>query len=238
MRIGAFQFKPGLVPSLAMLVLLPLMLSLGLWQLDRAEQKREWMASVERAFNAPPLDLNQARPDYPQGLHRQARAYGRFDAQRQFLLDNQIRDGRLGYMVLIPLRLAGSDSALLVERGWLAAEAGPQRLPAPAPPPVAELQVQGRLDRGPAVAFRLGPPAEPSAQWPQRLHYIDFDYLQSQLPYPLLPYLLRSDAAAAAPPVVNMTPAKHIGYAVQWFAMAAALALIYLALNIKRRQGA
>src|SRR5690625_517931 len=62
MRLGRYRFQPSLWPSLAVLLLLPLLLGLGFWQLDRAEQKRAWLAQLERAAQQDALDLNASQP--------------------------------------------------------------------------------------------------------------------------------------------------------------------------------
>src|SRR5690606_12915045 len=107
-----YRFRPGLWPTLAVLLLLPLLLGLGFWQLDRAEQKRAWLAQLAAAAQQEAVNLNAVQPDYPAVAQRRVEARGRYDADRQLLLDNQIRAGRQGYLVLTPLRLAGSEWAV------------------------------------------------------------------------------------------------------------------------------
>ena len=238
MRIGAFHFRPGLWPTLATLILLPILLSLGFWQLDRADQKRDLLASLEAGRRAAPVDLNIEQPALSQVKHRRARAFGYYDHAHQLLLENQIRDGRSGYLVLTPLRLQGSELTVLVDRGWIAAPAARSALPE-IPAPGGPVEVRGVLDFGPSVGLRLG---EPSVEggWPRRLQYLDYDYLNAQLPYPVLSYLIHLDADAAGgfrrdwQPVEEMGPSTHHGYAMQWFGLALALVVIFLVVNTKR----
>jgi surfeit locus 1 family protein len=236
MRCGSFEFRPALVPSLAALLLLPVLLALGFWQLDRAEQKRAWEQSMEAGAAAPALNLNAAQPIFAHSRHRLAQASGDYDPEHAFLLDNQIEQGRAGYRLLMPLRLSGTDRAVLVDRGWLQAPSSRQQLPE-LPGGSLSITVVGRIDGGPSVGMRLGAPAENDEAWPRRIQYIDFDYLQSQVEYDLMPYLLQPDERSAAAAYTAMPAEKHVGYAVQWFALALTLVVIYVAVNLRRRQG-
>ncbi len=232
MRIGRFVFKPSLVPTLAVLLLLPAMLALGCWQLGRAEEKRVWLAGIEAARELPAISLNEEQPAFDEANHRLAKARGRYDDTHQFLLNNQLQQGQLGYRVITPLLLEGSGQAVLVDRGWVAAPAlGLPDIALPA----GEVEFSGRIDRGPSVAMRLGAAGMADGGWPHVLHYLDYAYIQAQLPYPTLPYLLRADEGPVAVET-NMPPEKHVGYAVQWFAMATTLALIYLVVNLRRQE--
>lgn len=239
MRIGPFLFRPRLVPSLAVLALLPLLLGLGVWQLDRAEQKREMMRSQEAGGQSATLDLNEALPPYEAAEHRRAVARGRYDADRQFLLDNQVRDGRAGYHVITPLRLDGRQGAILVDRGWVPAPVKREKLPDVA---VADgpRTVRGQIGDGPSVGIRMGEAATGS-RWPRRVAYMDYAYMDEALPYPLQArYLIELAPSAPNGYVrewrrVEFGPERHVGYAVQWFALAGALVVIYLVVNTKRK---
>lgn len=226
MHRGAYSFRPTLVPTLAVAVLLPIMLMLAFWQLDRAEEKRELLAVMAAAANAPAVDLTVERPTAEAVRYRSATAAGRLDREHVFLLNNQRRehDGTMGWRVLVPLQLA--ERAVLVDWGWIA---DPAQLELP---PDEGVTVTGRADEGPAVAWRLGPPGTGDA-WPRELYYVDYDYVREQLPYPVASYMLRPGQEGEAVPL-NMPAEKHVGYAVQWFAMAAVLVLLYLFLNFRR----
>lgn len=242
MRLGRYRFQPSLWPSLAALLLLPLLLGLGFWQLDRAEQKRAWLAQLERAAQQDAVDLNASQPEFDAAARRRAEASGRYDAAHQVLLDNQVRDRRQGYLVLTPLRLAGSEQAVLVDRGWVPAPPDRRQMPEIeiAEPAVAVL---GVIDKGPSAGLKLGAAASEDS-WPLRLQYLDFELLAQRLPYPLLPYVIRLDPDQPQgyrrdwQPVTEMGPATHVGYAVQWFGLALALVVIYVVVNTRRLEKA
>jgi surfeit locus 1 family protein len=242
MYLGPYRFRPSRWPTLVVLLLLPVLISLGLWQLDRAEQKRAWLAATEAGRQREPLDLNAVQPAYDAVAHRRTVVRGRYDSSRQVLLDNQVRDRQTGYLVLTPLRLAGTDLAVLVDRGWIPSPADRSQLPNVGLA-AAAVTLRGVVDRGPSVGIKMGEAAAGSG-WPLRMQYLDYDRLRRELPYPLLPYLIRLDPGEPHgyrrdwQPVDEMGPATHIGYAVQWFGLALALVVIYLVVNIERMETA
>jgi len=240
MGIAGFEFRPRLVPTLAFAIVLPLLIALGFWQLDRAAQKHTALAARAEASRAPVLELNAGVGSLAEHRYRRARATGRYDGERQFLLDNQVQNGRVGYRILTPLRLEGSRRAVLVDRGWVPVGADRSELPEI---PVGEGRrtVTGRIARGPSVGIRLGEPAADSA-WPRRVQYLEYDYFEQVLPYPVADYLLREGSVNGGPVAARAVrdawrfgPERHEGYAVQWFAMALALTVIWVSVNTRRK---
>ena len=238
MRIGPYDFRPGFVPTLAVVIVLPLLAALGFWQLERAKETQAYLDSLEAGRQAGPVSLGARLPAYPDIEHRIATARGRYDSAHQFLLDNQTYKGRVGYHVLTPFRLREGDSAVLVDRGWVLGSINRDVLPDVAVPETAR-RVQGVVDKGPSVGIRLGEAYRGEGAWPRRLGYVDFRYISEALPYRVAPYLIRLDPRAEGgfvrePPKPAMGPERNIGYAVQWFAMASAVVIIYILVNLKR----
>lgn len=243
MQLAAFRFQPGLIPTLATLLVFPILVLLGFWQLDRAEQKEQALAAFDARAEQSPVDLNQADPDPEDDLYRPAEARGSFDTSRQFLLDNQVRNRQVGYHVLTPFRLKGREEAVLVDRGWVPSGSSRAELPArPAPEDVD--MVRGHIDQGPATGIRLGGIADGEQGWPLRVQYVDYKELGARLDYALLPVVLRLDENAAGGYQRDWRPShptgygpdRNRGYAFQWFGLAATLAIIYLVVNLKRRR--
>ena len=238
-----WTFRPSLAATLATLLLVPLLLALGHWQLQRAAEKSAMLAEWTGHAGLPPLrlgadDLPLRRvADLP---GRRLVIDGRWDAGRQILLDNQVLDGQAGYWVFTPLRVGDRDAAVLVNRGWL--PVGPSREAAPdvemaahaglvegiaAPPPAASLFSRQEVDTS------LGGGV-------LRVQQIDLANLSKRLALRLEPWTLRLDPAAAdgyrrqwqAP---GLTPERHVAYAVQWFLLAALAIGLYIRLNLHRR---
>lgn len=219
--------------------LMALLASLGSWQLDRAAQKRALRAAFEVQVNAPPLDLALHKVE-PVTNHawRGVTAVGRYEAP-VLLLDNRVRDGRIGYEVLTPFRLE-DGTRILVDRGWLLAGARRTELPT-IPVPAEVTALRGRLAPAPSTGLVMGDAAEPEALGPDfwRLQHIDFTVLDRHFAPGFLPMLVYLDAAEPGGYDRNWTlPApddgKHTAYAVQWFAMAGAVAIL---LGISLRRG-
>jgi len=211
--------------------------ALGRWQLDRAAEKRALFAGFSAGAERPPL---QALPDAATAAderYRRIRLRGRYVPDRQLLLDNMIHEGRVGYHVLTPLRT--EDVTVLVNRGWIPAPPRRDVLP-DVTVDASPREVAGQLDRLPRPGLELpSEPAVPGAPWPRRLLFPSTGTIAEQLGEPVaaLQVLLDADAPDGylrdwRPNVSG--PNMHIGYAVQWFAFAAAMGAIYLILNVKR----
>jgi surfeit locus 1 family protein len=218
------------------------MVGLGLWQLDRLAQRRAQNALVAERLAGPPVDLNTFAPgDLPE--YQPVRLSGTFDFSQEIVLRNRAHLNSPGVRVLTPLRLTGTDYAVLVDRGWIPyTEAEPAARAAyqqPASPVTLEGIVRPSQQR--EFAFL---PADPTLSPAQpRLDAwfrINVDQIQAQVPYPLLPFYV--EAAAGLNPSrlpisgyeLDLTEGPHLGYAIQWFAFAAILVIGSLALYRQR----
>ncbi|NNF66767.1 MAG: SURF1 family protein, partial [Gammaproteobacteria bacterium] len=102
---------------MAMLLVLPVLLWLGLWQLDRAEQKRTMFDQF--GAGAPVVSQQELTKQSPASLrYRQTRLRGRMLSERQFLLEGMTHEGRPGLQVLTPFELS-SGEIVMVNRGWI-----------------------------------------------------------------------------------------------------------------------
>lgn len=239
MRLGGLEFKPGRWPTLITVVLLGLLVSLGNWQLQRAEQKRALLAAYESARPDTTIRLQPGMPVYAGLAYQHAVGTGHYDATHQFLLDNRIHEGRAGYHVLTPFVLNGSKRAVLVNRGWLPLGASRERLPEIAIG-AEDRTIQGRVRLLPERVFTLGE-EQPRRGWPYRIQRVRTDALAGELGYSLLPFVLLLDPDQPQgyvrdwrPFPSRFGPQRHIGYAVQWFGLAVALLVIYLIVNIRK----
>ena len=237
MRVGSLEFSPATWPTVVTLCLLGVLLALGFWQLDRAEQKRALLARYASGKGQAVLRLEPGMTRFEGLAYQRAAAGGRYDSAHQFLLDNRTHEGLAGYHVLTPLVLDGSNQAVLVDRGWVPVGASRERLPAVAVDE-APRQVRGLLRLPPKRVFMLGD-EEPRGRWPYRIQHVDIEALGRELGYPLLPVLLLLDPDEDDGYVrdwrpLHFGPERNIGYAVQWFGLAAALLVIYLVVNTHR----
>jgi surfeit locus 1 family protein len=225
-------FRPGVLPSVVVALLLPLLVGLGFWQLARAEEKRALLAGFEARQHAEPIAVTELerRSDF---AHLRIRLQGQFDERHSLLLDNRQRGGQVGVELLQPFYDQPSGLWLLVNRGWLP---WPDRRNPPAfTTPEQPLQLVARVHVPVGEAFQLQ--ADPAGgAWPRLITVVEPERLWRQLGRGGMAYEVRLEPGPAAYqaewPLVAMGPEKHTGYAVQWFALAAALIGLYLYLGI------
>jgi len=232
--IGSRVFAPRLLPTLLAGVAVALLASLGVWQLDRAAEKRALLARFA-AGESSVVALPAAGEPHQRYAH--VAAAGRYLADRQFLLDNMTHDGAVGYRVLTPL-VTDAGVVVLVDRGWLPAAGRRDRLPDVAVGD-GRRNVTGRLDELPRAGISLAAAPEPG--WPRRVSYPTHAALEAALGQPLYPGVLLLDPVAADGfrrdwQPAGMTPERHVGYAVQWFALSLTLLVLYVVVNLKPRE--
>jgi cytochrome oxidase assembly protein ShyY1 len=237
----AYRWDSNWKILLLVLIAVPLLMRLGFWQIERAEEKQKLQAQFDQQSSLPPIALAAsiqaaADQDLAQGNQRLSFA-GHFDNHHMLLLDNRIKNGSVGYEVLAPFT-TDQGARLLVNRGWIEGFADRRQLPVI--PPVEE-----RVELIAKVYVPLGEPVllqadQWSEQWPIVVQSVDINRLAERMDISFYPYLLRIEAAESGAllvdwPAVNTRAEKHWGYAVQWFLMAAALLVFLLYSSIKRR---
>lgn len=232
-RLQRKRFRPQWAPTLATLILLPGLVWLGLWQLDRAAQKRVVWTAFE-ARSGEPKDAAEIA-DARAHLYRPVFGRGRFQPDRQFLIDNIVQDGRNGFYVLTPFELRGSGTLLLVNRGWVPQDPARQVLPGIDADTTA-IEIAGIVGKLPVAGIRLGK-NEPAADgWPSIRQFPDFAELETALEttLPRWVLLLNDDAPGGFSrrwKPAGVGPDRHLGYAVQWFGLALTLVAIFVVMS-------
>lgn len=225
-------FRPGWLPSLLVALLLPGLLWLGVWQLQRGEEKRQLLASFEARRQAEPISLEQLEP-MPDPAYRRVQLRGFLDSEHSLLLDSRIRDGQAGVELLQPFYDQPSELWVLLNRGWLPWP--DRRTPPRFETPEGMLQLTAWVYVAPAAGMNLGA-GTASEGWPRLITRVEADSLWQQLGRGGLSFETRLQPGPASYrvdwPVVAMSPSKHLGYAVQWFALAAALLGLFIYLGI------
>jgi surfeit locus 1 family protein len=240
LRIGSYRFAPSLWPTLAFVVLLPFLLSLGFWQMGRAVDKQVMVEKRAAGELAIPVDLSRAGELTEADRYRLATVRGRYSDQQQWLLDNRVYRGQAGYHVFTPFVVEGRQTpSLLVNRGWVSVGETREFLPR-LPVPEGDVELHGRLDSPASVGIVMGEPPVESVEDLVRLQSLDIAALAVARGLPLTRYALVLDEGQPGSlqhdwsPVPQMGPEKHLGYAVQWFGLAVALTIIYLGVNTRR----
>lgn len=226
--------RPAWLPMAAALFFGVLTLALGNWQLHRADYKRALQARFDQAAVVPAEAIGagtlSAEGD---ALFRRVRLTGQYDAAHQIYLDNRVLDGRPGYHVITPLRY-GTGQTVLVNRGWLPAEdrrAGPYSAI-----PSGTVRIEGIVTRARQHYLELSAHTVDGAVWQN----LDLERYRSFAGAALADVLiLQVDAPADG--LIRSWPRpdtgvdKHIGYAVQWFALSATIVALYGYFWIKKR---
>lgn len=235
MRFFPLQFKPGLVPTLAAVVMILLTCYLGNWQLKRADTKTQLQARYDSMQRDPATILPGGRMVANALLYRKVELRGQFDLARQIYIDNRIHNNVAGYYVVVPFHDRLSGANILVNRGWLSAGSDRSYLP-PVRSPQGEVHLEGIIVNPASRYLELSKQAVQGQVWEN----LDYTRYAATLPYVIQPIMVmqlndtrdnlirewdRPDAGAA----------MHLGYAVQWFGLAAAILIIYVVLNVKRR---
>jgi surfeit locus 1 family protein len=219
-RRRALRRSP-LVPTLATVVAVIVFATAGNWQRSRMEQKQALQAAYEAAGAAAPERLPALPADWGALRYRRVELTGRYDAARQILIDNRVREGRAGYHVVTPL-VQDDGRAILVNRGFVAAGATRSELPQ-VPAPSGPVTVRGRIAL-PVDGLRLGDDAPSGVVW----QHLDPARFASATGLAVLPVIVLQ-AAADAPadglardwPDPDFGVDKHRIYMVQWYLFAA-----------------
>jgi surfeit locus 1 family protein len=208
-----------------------LCIRLGIWQLDRLDQRRGFNTQVETMRSMPLLDLNSSNPDDIQSMEWRAVTFsGEYDFENQVAIRNRYFRDQYGYHLLTPLLSSGT--AVLVDRGWIPADgnSSPADWRKYDEPGVVTVTGQIRLGQSkPAfggVADAL--PADGSPLWVWNNG--DIEKIALQMPYPMLRVYMQPDIDPEdeVPPIpyqptVELTEGPHFGYALQWFTFATIL---------------
>ena len=228
--------------TLLTLTLIPVLMSLGFWQLDRAQEKQVLAQRYQQRAGLPPLTNTtlQAlfnttpRDQWSQSVaDRSVIVSGRVDSSRYVLIDNQTRNGRFGYDVVIFVET--DDVWVPVNLGWITGDPARRSLPTP-PLTGGSRQILGRVYLPSQRPYMLAKPL-PLSSLPSVVQHFQPETMDGLALFnsnrQILPVEIRINAndplaLQADWPVVNQSPAKHTGYAVQWFTMTAALLLAFV----------
>jgi surfeit locus 1 family protein len=223
--------------SLLTVVLIAMLISLGRWQLHRADEKRVLYDSFAAGTDATRL-IGLETPRLPRYQHIEAG--GHYDPARQILIDNMVNGERAGYFVITPFSLSGGGW-VLVNRGWV--PLGASRAERPAITVAGDLRrLRGRSDNLPSPGIQLGtktklaPPYPVVAAFPT---HSELAQLLGESSWTEAADLVLLDPGEADGYVRNWAapgfpPMRHIAYAVQWFGLALTLLVLYVVTSLRR----
>ncbi len=218
--------------------------SFGFWQLRRLETRQDQNSLLASRRFAPETDLDSLPADTAKARFRRVRVRGSLDYDNEIVHTLRGRGGSPGVNILTPLRRAGNDTGVLLNRGWVYAPDGI----------VVDLRRWREADTVSATGFvetfpTQGPFAPPNPERPRAFRRLDRAALSKLFPYPIANYyvvLSDSSTSGAAPlgvaPAPNVPPrvqpaaldeGPHRSYAMQWFSFAV-ISIIGLVILLRR----
>lgn len=264
MRIGNFEHKPGVLIALLFLVFVAALLSLGTWQMMRAAEKTTILAAAERALSSKavrPGELGDLPIAAKQ--HALVTFSGTYEPSRQFLWDNRVHKGQAGFEVITPVR-TGTGLVLVnrgwVAPGSTREDLPNVALSTAVLD--ASVTITGLFSR-PSKGLVSGEPFDSRAPWPRVMQFFDYAAIEQALGDTVLAGVIQPQQAgepvngtikqgsikkdqantehehtefytANWEPTAAIGPIRHYGYAFQWYAMAAALTILFIVYNTKR----
>lgn len=214
----------------------PFLIALGLWQLEREQQKIVTEKVYETRNASEPIDVSSIDWASSDLNWIAVTATGFFDNTRQLLLDNRILNSVVGYEVLAPFYTDGR--VLLVNRGWIAQGQSRQSLPELA---LTEdrVTITGHIYVPDGELMILGAEEAVTESWPKVIQSVDIQTLSSVMDEAFETHVVRLDENSTAVlqtdwTAINMRPEVHRAYAVQWFVMASVLMFLYLFFSIRK----
>lgn len=238
MVVGRWDFRPTVIPTLVTMLLLTLLLQLGFWQLGKSGTKAGMQDRQSAARSTAPIQPAAIEGDPEDLRYTLVTGEGRFLVERQFLLDNRTHQGKAGYHVITPFQPADGSPVLLVNRGWVPVGADRAILPDITVDGSRRI-IAGALTVAVADAFLLGDAGYAQETWPRVVQRLEPASIAKLLKTPVHAPILRLDEQMPDgfirqwPAHWGITPERHQGYAIQWFSLAAALAVIYVVVNTR-----
>jgi surfeit locus 1 family protein len=230
-RLGTYGVSLGVATILFTVVLISIFMCLGFWQYQRGVAQSTRLQLSQEVVA--PISYKQQNVRYQQHL----RLVGHYLPHSQFLLDNKFYQHRFGYHVLSPFVLS-SGEVVLVNRGFIAGNRQRSQLPKPSFVP-GEHIVTGRVDKIQSNRFISKQIIDNPNRFPVVIEQVDFAIIAAIIQRKLLPWVLRLDPDQANGyirdwQVVNMSPARHFAYAVQWLLIAGGFLIAIIAANTRK----
>lgn len=212
-----------IIAGAVVLLLAAVFVRLGIWQLDRHEERQAENALGQSRIAAPPATLEsllrEAGGDLASIQYRRVFADGVFDVDSEVLIRSQVDLGSAGFHVITPLVL-NDETAVLVNRGWVPLTM--DSTPVDAAPEDGNVTVDGWVQLS-ASRPPLGA-VEPEGEI-DVFNRVDVDRIGQQLTHQLVPLYVVETGGRDVIPRPQRLPdfsddGPHLAYAIQWFGFA------------------
>ncbi len=201
---------------------------LGAWQLSRLAERRAFNATLAARLQAPPAGIATLPADTGVGHYRRVSAGGVYLYEREVVYAGRTRQGSPGVNLLTPLRIAGRDTVVMVNRGW-AYSPDASTIDQPHWREADSASVAGFAETFPGTERSGGSPAAGGSLRARKVHTLDRAAIERAVGLPVSPYVLvqtsdsavRRDSVPARLTLPVLDEGPHQNYAVQWFSFAA-----------------
>ena len=235
--VPALFSRKWLLATLLVLAGGALCIRLGIWQLDRLDQRRAFNAHIESVWTMEPLTLvGQSAEDLTLLEYRSVSISGLYDFENQVALRNRYFQDEYGYHLLTPLIL-DDESAVLIDRGWIPADGNASPADWRKYDQPGQISLQGQIRLGSTKPDMGGVPDPALAPGQEKLDFwniVNLERIRQQLSYPLLAVYIQPDVDPedVEPPIpyqpeIELSEGSHQGYALQWFTYATILLVGY-----------
>lgn len=229
------RFTPDWRMTIIAFLVFVLFMRLGFWQLDRAKEKKGMVVEQSRLAEQGPDSWKPGMANPKQ--YEPLTINGRY-LHEQFFLDNQHYQHQFGYDVIIPCQLS-SGEVLLIDQGWVAGEPTRQSLPQVSIPDGLQ-SLSGYAYYSSDKNWVLGQDFEKRGDKLTIIERVDTKLVSQLLHKSVYPFIIRLHKDNAQPyvrdwAIVAMPPERHYAYALQWFAMAAVILILFITLNLKKK---
>jgi surfeit locus 1 family protein len=230
--------------TLLVIAAIGVMVRLGIWQIERHQQRAEFNARVTAQLNSAPIVLTPdlLATDLTKMEYRQVSVIGVYDHSQQIALRNQVwQENNLGVNLLTPLVISGTRQAVLVNRGWI-----PQNKSAPEnwkefdEPGIVTVIGNLRISQVKPDFGGVPDPEGALKLW----NLVNLTRIAQQMTMPILPVYIQQLVEPArlvvgspigaqtqmpfrVKPELDLSEGSHLGYAGQWFLFALVLAIGY-----------
>ncbi len=240
----SMRFKPTLLGTVLTIICIPLFIKLGFWQYEKALLKQKIQASFESSNKNQLPNLKGYLSNSEILEFKKVQVQGEYATQYQILIDNKVEESLVGYHVVTPLKIAGTDQYILVNRGWIQGKSIRADLPT-FETPKGTLEIQGMAWLPTKKIFSLEDKAQidtESKTWQPVWQNLDMQKYVKNVPIKILPIIIKLDNKSTAGGFVRnwaMSQDRivtHLGYAYQWFGFAFATLMIYLYLSVTKKK--
>ena len=240
----------SLLSSIFFMSCISLFIFLGLWQLDRADEKKNIVKLNQERESLTPIYIKEIpKKDIEYLDYRNLRLRGKY-LEETFLLDNKINQKKVGLNIISLFQLSDTNQIVLIDRGWVQMQGERKDISknyfylVKDLPLNRQTEISGKFKHFKEKPFSIGD-ISTDKKWPRLIQNIDFIEIKKILNNDDIveDVILRLGSNNLGVykrnwKVINMSSDKHLGYAVQWFGLAFLLLFIYIFIILRKTKNA